>query len=54
MQPSRIHHVGVPVSDLGLSVAVPRSPKKSELQAVWTAVLVNLHPIAGALRTQTA
>ena len=28
--------------------------RKSELQAVWTAVLVNLHPIAGALRTQTA
>ena len=28
--------------------------RKSTLQAVWTAVLVNLHPIAAALRTQTA
>jgi hypothetical protein len=28
--------------------------RKATLQAVWTAVLVNLHPIAGALRTQTA
>lgn len=28
--------------------------RKSALQAVWTAVLVNLHPIAAALRTQAA
>ncbi len=28
--------------------------RKATLQAAWTAVLVNLHPIAGALRTQTA
>lgn len=28
--------------------------RKSTLQAVWTAVLVNLHPIAAALRAQTA
>jgi transposase len=27
--------------------------RKSALQAVWTAVLVNLHPIGAALRTQT-
>ena len=28
--------------------------RKSTFQAVWTAVLVNLHPIAAALRTQAA
>jgi transposase len=28
--------------------------RKSTLQAVWTAVLVNLHPIGAALRAQTA
>ncbi|MCA1698243.1 MAG: IS1182 family transposase [Actinobacteria bacterium] len=28
--------------------------RKTTLQAAWTAVLVNLHPIAGALRAQTA
>jgi hypothetical protein len=28
--------------------------RKSAFQAVWTAVLVNLHPIAAALRTQAA
>ncbi len=28
--------------------------RKATLQAAWTAVLVNLHPIAAALRTQTA
>jgi transposase len=28
--------------------------RKSTLQAIWTAVLVNLHPIAAALRTQAA
>ncbi len=28
--------------------------RKSAFQAVWTAVLVNLHPIAAALRAQTA
>jgi Transposase DDE domain len=28
--------------------------RKSTLQAVWTAVLVNLHPIATALRAQAA
>ncbi len=28
--------------------------RKTTLQAVWTAVLVNLHPIAGALRAETA
>ena len=28
--------------------------RKSTLQAVWTAVLVNLHPIAAALRIQAA
>ena len=28
--------------------------RKATLQAAWTAVLVNLHPIAGALRAQTA
>ena len=27
--------------------------RKTELQAVWTATLVNLHPIATALRAQT-
>jgi hypothetical protein len=31
-----------------------RGTRKSTLQAVWTAVLVNLHPIAAALRAQTA
>jgi transposase len=28
--------------------------RKSEFQALWTAVLVNLHPIGGALRAQAA
>ena len=28
--------------------------RKSTLQAVWTAVLVNLHPLGAALRAQTA
>ncbi len=28
--------------------------QKTTLQAAWTAVLVNLHPIAGALRAQAA
>jgi hypothetical protein len=27
--------------------------RKTELQAVWTATLVNLHPIGAALRAQT-
>jgi hypothetical protein len=28
--------------------------RKSGFQAVWTAILVNLHPIGAALRAQTA
>ena len=28
--------------------------RKATLQAAWTAVLVNLHPISAALRAQTA
>lgn len=31
-----------------------RGARKASLQAVWTAVLVNLHPIGAALRTQSA
>ena len=31
-----------------------RGARKATLQAVWTAVLVNLHPIGAALRTQAA
>lgn len=31
-----------------------RGKRKAALQASWTATLVNLHPIAAALRTQTA
>ena len=31
-----------------------RGARKATLQAVWTAVLVNLHPIGTALRAQTA
>jgi len=30
-----------------------RGTRKSDLQAAWTAVLVNLHPIAAALRAET-
>jgi transposase len=31
-----------------------RGKRKAALQAIWTAVLVNLHPIAAALQTQAA
>jgi hypothetical protein len=38
---------------LGLIVYRYNGARKTELQAVWTATLVNLHPIGTALRTQT-